>query len=85
MPEIMPEIMNNFYGSCGKSGSSEGTEGSIYLFCRGDRMVKFSWACEPGKQNTWDSTSGNSAFSTEVTGGNKEGAIGDVTLKLSKA
>lgn len=48
-------------------------------------MVKFSWACEPGKQNTWDSTSGNSAFSTEVTGGNEEGAIGDVTLKLSKA
>jgi hypothetical protein len=78
-----------FICSCGRSGSSTGTEGSFELYDGETKIGKFDWDCPYNKKTNsfnWNADKDNEKFYfTNREGGNKDsGAIGNVTITCIK-
>ncbi|SMP14427.1 aegerolysin family protein [Flavobacterium hercynium] len=75
--------------SCGRSGSSTGTEGRFELFEGDTKIGEFGWDCPYWKKTNhfnWTQVEATKkTYSTNMEGGNKDsGAIGNITITCVK-
>ncbi|KAG0043660.1 hypothetical protein BGZ83_011150 [Gryganskiella cystojenkinii] len=82
--KIPTEKENHTIGSCGRSDAASGTTGSFDLYEGDTKVTTISWDC-PGASstNSWTTSGTDNDYVVNIEGGDKRGAIGTLTVKVS--